>query len=294
MHKSWARFFIAVCVVALLVGQSSLALPRNGLASIRTDSQWTLFAPPDEEFKVTIPGPATMRIHPVNNDPRSKQEKVLAHREYSGYGDGVIYIVHSFKAEHPEKVGGGLLSLVNATDLFQRIQFDGVSAEVFRGTVENRNGTYTKHTLRFTTDKHLYVVALMTLEETNPGVEEFISSLGVRKSGDQATPIDPPIESPSNNVLPAREVTRRAIVVWKSEPFYTQEARANRVVGTVTIEVVFGENGYVTDITVIKGLKDGLTEAAIDAARNIRFFPAEKDGRPVSQKTMLEYGFNVY
>jgi len=41
-------------------------------------------------------------------------------------------------------------------------------------------------------------------------------------------------------------------------------------------------------------LKDGMTEAAIEAARNIRFFPAEKDGKPVSQWMTLEYNFNLY
>jgi len=50
----------------------------------------------------------------------------------------------------------------------------------------------------------------------------------------------------------------------------------------------------VTNITATKELKDGLTEAAITAARNIRFFPAEKDGKPVSQWLMLEYNFNLY
>jgi TonB family protein len=294
MHKYWARYFTAVAAAALILGQTNFASRRNSAALIRKDDQWISFAPPYEEFRISVPGSPTMRIYPVSNDPRSNQEKVLAHREYGGYGGGVIFIIHSFKAEHPEKIKGGLLSLVNATDAFQRIQFDGVTAEVFRGTVENRNGSYTKNTLRFTTDKHLYVVALMALEETNPGVERFISSLGVRKAGDQITAIDQPIDGFSSNPLPAREVTRRAIIVSKGEPFYTQDARAHRVVGTVTIEAVFGENGYVTDITVIKGLKDGLTEAAIDAARSIRFFPAEKDGQRVSQKTILEYGFNVY
>ncbi|MDX6695309.1 MAG: hypothetical protein QOF02_3861, partial [Blastocatellia bacterium] len=38
----------------------------------------------------------------------------------------------------------------------------------------------------------------------------------------------------------------------------------------------------------------GLTEKAIAAARQIRFSPAMKDGRAVSQFVQIEYNFNLY
>jgi len=38
----------------------------------------------------------------------------------------------------------------------------------------------------------------------------------------------------------------------------------------------------------------GLTEQAIAAARQIKFVPAVKDGRPVSVFMQLEYNFNLY
>jgi hypothetical protein len=50
----------------------------------------------------------------------------------------------------------------------------------------------------------------------------------------------------------------------------------------------------VQGISVVKGLPDGLTERAISAAKQIRFTPAEKDGRTVSQYVTLEYNFNIY
>jgi outer membrane biosynthesis protein TonB len=37
-----------------------------------------------------------------------------------------------------------------------------------------------------------------------------------------------------------------------------------------------------------------LTEKAIAAARQIRFQPAQKDGRAVSQWITIEYNFNIY
>jgi hypothetical protein len=47
-------------------------------------------------------------------------------------------------------------------------------------------------------------------------------------------------------------------------------------------------------IIVLSGLPGGLTERAVEAARRIKFFPATKDGRPVSMFIQLEYNFNLY
>jgi hypothetical protein len=50
----------------------------------------------------------------------------------------------------------------------------------------------------------------------------------------------------------------------------------------------------VTNISVVRGLPDGLSERAIGAAREIKFSPATKDGRAVSVSMQLEYNFNLY
>ncbi|HWS86167.1 MAG TPA: energy transducer TonB [Pyrinomonadaceae bacterium] len=90
------------------------------------------------------------------------------------------------------------------------------------------------------------------------------------------------------------EVTSRAVITYKPEPGFTEEARKNNVTGTVRLRAVLSANGAVTNITIIKGLPDGLTEKAIAASRQIKFRPAQKDGRSVSQYVVLEYNFNIY
>jgi TonB family protein len=282
-----------ICATALLLAQSQFAFPHSYSSPSATQSQWIAFVPQDEDFTATIPAGPTMRNYPIYNSPYDKREKVLAHHEYGGYGDGLIFVIHSYKAEHPEKLPTNQLELVNENDVFQRIQLGDVTADLFRTIVPSRFASYTKQTLRFMTKKHLYVIALMTLEENNPAVNRFIAGIRMRNSSDQITPIEPTATT-SSNVWSAKDVTRKVVVVWKSEPFYTEAARAHRVVGTVVVEAVFAENGYVTDITIVRGLKDGLNESAIDAARNIRFFPAEKDGKRVGQRTMLEFNFDLY
>ncbi|HEX7316547.1 MAG TPA: energy transducer TonB [Pyrinomonadaceae bacterium] len=90
------------------------------------------------------------------------------------------------------------------------------------------------------------------------------------------------------------DVSVRAIITFKPEPGFTEEARKNNVTGTVRLRAVLSASGEVTSISIVKGLPDGLTEKAIAAARQIKFRPAQKDGHTVSQYVVLEYNFNIY
>jgi periplasmic protein TonB len=90
------------------------------------------------------------------------------------------------------------------------------------------------------------------------------------------------------------EVSARAVITFKPEPGFTEEARRNNVTGTVRLRAILHANGAVTNVSIVKGLPDGLTEKAIAAARQIKFRPAQKDGRAVSQYVVLEYNFNIY
>jgi TonB family protein len=95
-------------------------------------------------------------------------------------------------------------------------------------------------------------------------------------------------------VFTPREVDEKARILSRAEPQYTQEARANAVEGTVVLRAVFSASGEVTNIRLLSGLPYGLTERAIESARQIRFAPAIKDGRAVSQYIQIEYNFNLY
>jgi len=97
-----------------------------------------------------------------------------------------------------------------------------------------------------------------------------------------------------NKIFLGKEVSSKARVLFKPEPQYTEDARKNQVTGTVILQAVFTSGGQVTGIKAISGLPYGLTEKAIAAARQIRFTPATKDGRPVSMYIRLEYNFNLY
>ena len=89
-------------------------------------------------------------------------------------------------------------------------------------------------------------------------------------------------------------MTQKAVVTFKPEAQYTEDARKNQIVGTVRLTAVFTSTGQVTQIRSLKDLPFGLTDKAIEACRKIRFNPAMKDGHAVSMYMTFEYNFNLY
>jgi TonB family protein len=97
-----------------------------------------------------------------------------------------------------------------------------------------------------------------------------------------------------NKTFAPKDVSQKARIISRPEPQYTEEARKNQISGTVVLRAVLGSNGAVTGIRAVSGLPFGLTEKAISAAHQIKFVPAQKDGRAVSQYIQIEYNFNLY
>jgi len=101
-------------------------------------------------------------------------------------------------------------------------------------------------------------------------------------------PVSPPT---SRTVFGGTEVDKRARLIDAPAAAYPDAARAANAKGEVRLRLVLAGDGTVKDIFPMKPLNYGLTEAAIEAARQIRFAPAIRDGKPVSQFTTLSYEF---
>ncbi len=82
-------------------------------------------------------------------------------------------------------------------------------------------------------------------------------------------------------------------ILFQEKARYTEQARQNRVQGTVLVSAVFTADGRITSVRVVRGLPDGLNEEAIKAAQKIRFTPAMKNGQPVSTRMSMEFSFNL-
>jgi len=101
-------------------------------------------------------------------------------------------------------------------------------------------------------------------------------------------------QSPGRQVFFASEVTVKAHIFRKTEPQYTDAARSAHMQGTVMISAVLSADGNIEHILALQTLSFGLSAKSIEAARQIKFTPATKDGRAVSTWTKLEYNFNLY
>jgi periplasmic protein TonB len=66
------------------------------------------------------------------------------------------------------------------------------------------------------------------------------------------------------------------------QPAYTEAARAADVQGKVRVQISVDETGRVTDVKLLQGLGYGLDELALAAARQARFEPGTRCGKPVS------------
>ena len=82
-------------------------------------------------------------------------------------------------------------------------------------------------------------------------------------------------------------------LLYKVEPSYTEEARADKIAGTVLLQIVIQPNGIATDFQLIKGVGFGLDEKAVEAIQQWKFQPGTKDGVPVPVQAQVEVNFRL-
>lgn len=78
------------------------------------------------------------------------------------------------------------------------------------------------------------------------------------------------------------------------DPEYTEEARNAKTQGTCILWLIVDDHGNPRDIRVVRGLGHGLDAKAIEAVKQWRFQPAQKDGHPVNVQISVEVGFRLY
>jgi len=82
-------------------------------------------------------------------------------------------------------------------------------------------------------------------------------------------------------------------IVSKPKPDYTDEARKLKIEGEVLVRVLFTAAGDVRVLDVVRGLGHGLDESALRAAQQIKFKPAQRDGRPVDSSATVHILFQL-
>lgn len=83
------------------------------------------------------------------------------------------------------------------------------------------------------------------------------------------------------------------MILSKTEPEYSEEARKAKYQGTVVLMIIVDDKGMPQNIRVVRPLGLGLDEKAIEAVQKWRFRPALKDGRPVKVEATVEVNFRL-
>ena len=90
-------------------------------------------------------------------------------------------------------------------------------------------------------------------------------------------------------VYSGKAIDRQIKILDKPEPDFSLKERQEHGRQAVVLTALFCGSGKVVKITVKKPVSDSVDAKAIEAAKIIRFVPAEQDGNKVSRWLMLEY-----
>lgn len=82
-------------------------------------------------------------------------------------------------------------------------------------------------------------------------------------------------------------------ILYKVDPDYTPEAKADGIEGTVRLGVEITPVGVAENIHVLKSLDPGLDANAVTAVSQWRFKPGVKDGGPVTVAATIELTFHL-
>lgn len=82
-------------------------------------------------------------------------------------------------------------------------------------------------------------------------------------------------------------------VLKSVDAVYTPAAKKARVEGAVVLRLLVGETGDVEEVEVLKGLSEGLTDAAVKAVRQWKFEPVRVEGKPVEAFFTITMNFEL-
>jgi TonB family protein len=99
-----------------------------------------------------------------------------------------------------------------------------------------------------------------------------------------------PDEKPRRVTVPGKEMSQR--LTYKVNPIYPEEAKKNKIQGTVKMTAVVGTDGTIQQLRVDEGYPL-LVKAALDAVRQWKYEPMFVNGEPVEVVTAVYVIFQL-
>jgi TonB family protein len=294
------RLVLFLLATFLIAVSGSIQAQESGIGPGRPAASdplsWRRYTVKDEEFSVILP---TLPAMTTSKVLRSSDRKPHMQRLLETSLDGVVYNVQGFENPKPRQSLEEFIADQRKTLELDPASERSLTVSGFAGKEYlSLNKTSATTVQFFATETRLYRFSVSGPGAGGSGAKEFFSSirLGINPYGVEVSDGPGlPLESESGNrIFKGSEVDKKPKLLRKPEPYYADVARSDRVGGTVILRVVFAKTGRVENIHVIKGLPNGLTERAVEAAKRITFVPATKDDQYVSMWMQLEYNFSPF
>lgn len=278
--------------------------------------EWKLYAPPNEAFSVELPSTAS-----VNRDKSGEKDSPVL---YSASTNKTLIYITSGK-ENKISVLGDIRNLIKAESAAE----ENISVDEF--TVNKYSFTDSEdffQTIVLAKGKNrFYIFHAVSAEKDSSDIERVFSSIKLNNQIIEMPETQAPAQKPEETVRygmstgkdsgqeigigsgsggtgsgdsatirkpnPANQISQLKFL-HLPKPSYTNLARYYWMQGKVTLRVTFLASGTIGNITPVTKLPFGLTNSAINAARQIRFEPATKDGVPITMIRPVEFRFTLY
>jgi len=127
--------------------------------------------------------------------------------------------------------------------------------------------------------------------KTSPEIRE---ALGRKQRGKVEIVYDEPVVVSSRKQGSTPLYSNPLIILKKTPGRFSDEARRAGVNGNIVLRVLFKGDGDIGKITVVTSPTKALSECAVAAAKEIKFFPARVAGQPADVSKLITYTFVIY
>lgn len=268
-----------------------------------------------DEFSILFPAQPTAVVDKLDSAFKVDGQTIDEERIFSCYADGVVYLVKVYMTGNGKKAFDEYRAMRRKrAKVPGEISTSEVVAGAFKGEQEeerakswNYGEPFYSRTQSFPTKHNLYVVSAAARDDASPSLGSFFSSLrlGEAATDDAGAKNAPAGGSPATSraaafepnaasqVFKPEEVTRKAIIVWHPDPgVYQEMIQLNRPIVKMKLQMILNADGVVSDVKIVSGVTQAINEKVVTAAKYLRFLPALKDGRHVSQWHTFEYEFS--
>lgn len=136
----------------------------------------------------------------------------------------------------------------------------------------------------------------MSRRHTTATVLIFVTAVAAAGAATTAAfPIATTLAAQKGKVFKAGDGITLPRVIKEVKPVYTPAAMQQKIQGSIWLQIVVTETGDVGEVVVSQSLDKefGLDDQAVKAAREWKFEPGKKDGKPVPVQVTLKLTFTL-